>query len=338
MPSHTGDGKGLCSGFVEGADADEATKLAITDMLGAGLEAVSDGEQRRDSYIMYHVKMGMTNVDFENRTEHVQRGGVERTMAPTVRGPIEAKASGFLVDDFKAASAIAGKPVFVSIPGPMTVVDTLHDAHYNNGAAYSGLHDANYNGRSFARAVAKALRSEIDLLVAAGCKELMIDEPVFVRYVEQARDWGVELLSELVDGLPADVYTSCHICCSYPTCPEKANPQMYVELAPLLAASKVQCFSVEHAWHPLNLEAVKVLGDAGKHVILGVSALREPVESVEEIVTNVEEALKYIKPEQLRLGPDCGLVVVSRETAIAKAANISKAANIINERLAAKEA
>ena len=138
LPSHSGDGEGLKSGFVDPNDNEarnRATQQAINDQVAAGPDAISDGEQRRENYIYYHVQMGFNGVDFENRTEHEQRGGLERAMAPTIRGPIGEKNAGFLVEDYLLAKEAAppGTVIVVTIPGPMTLMDTLHDSYYGAG-------------------------------------------------------------------------------------------------------------------------------------------------------------------------------------------------------------
>jgi len=325
LPSHSGDGEGLKSGFVESADEatrDRATQQAIDDQVAASLDVITDGEQRRENYIYYHVQKGFTNVDFDNRTEHIQRGGLEKAMAPTIRGKIEEKEGGFLVNDYLLAKAAAppGTVIAVTIPGPMTLIDTLHDSFYNDE-------------EKLCDDLVKVLRAEALRLIEAGVTYISVDEPVFVRYPDKVLKWGIKALDKLVEGLNA--FRAVHICCSYPTCPHKADSSLYTKIAPLLAASSIDGISVEHANKAIDLEAVlRPLNDAGKSIILGCVRVHEDVETVEDIKERANEAMKYIAPEQLIIAPDCGLVCISREAAIAKMANLAQAAAELNEALA----
>ena len=182
----------------------------------------------------------------------------------------------------------------------------------------------------------QVLRAEAERLVAAGATYISVDEPVFVRYPDKVLKWGIAALDRLVSGLNG-AFTAVHICCSYPTCPHKANPTLYPKIAPLLAASAIDGISVEHANKAIDLATtLRPLNSAGKSIILGVIRVNEDVESVELIKERAREAMKYIAPEQLILGPDCGLVCIGREAAQAKLVNLTAAAAELNAEIAAE--
>jgi len=263
----------------------------------------------------------MTNVDFENRSEHVQRGGNEKSMAPTIRGKIEPAESGFLVEDYLKAKKVVpeGTTIVVTIPGPMTVMDTIHDSFYNDDEA-------------LARDIVAVLRKEAELLIAAGVEYISVDEPVWVRYPDKVEKWGVRMVDELVSGL--DCYWAVHCCCSYPTCPQKADCGIYQKVIGQVCQSQLHAISIEYANKEFDLEPVLApLNAAGKSVILGVCRLHNDVESVELIKSRAKEALEYIAPTQLILAPDCGLVIISRESAKQKMSNITQAVAELNKEL-----
>lgn len=118
-----------------------------------------------ENYIFYQLKRGFSGIDFETRTKHVQRGGHETTMAPTITGKIQAKETGFLVDDYLKAKALVpdGTDLVVTMPGPMTVMDTVHNSFYDNE-------------QQLAKDIAEVLRAEALLLIEAGVKYLSVDE------------------------------------------------------------------------------------------------------------------------------------------------------------------
>merc|ERR1719265_3011253 len=170
----------------------------------------------------------------------------------------------------------------VSMPGPMTCIDSLCCTKNFCPEAFYESEEA------CAADMAKVLNAEIKELAKAGCKYINIDEPVFVRYPEKVRAWGVRMLDACFEGvdLTGDLFTACHVCCSYPSCPKKADFQMYANIAPDLNGSKsIMGYSIEHAHQPLDLASVlpTLCGD-NKAVILGMCHVGDKrVESAEEI-------------------------------------------------------
>ena len=178
----------------------------------------------------------------------------------------------------------------------------------------------------------QACGGQAELLIEAGCTYISVDEPVFVRYPAKVEVWGIRMLDKLLEGLQC--YKAVHICCSYPTCPQKADCRLYQNIAEQLAASALDAVSIEYANKEFDLKEVLVpLEQAKKSVILGVIRVHEDVESVELIKERAHKALQYIHPSRLLLGPDCGLVCISREASLAKMKNMTQAAAELNKEL-----
>ena len=162
---------------------------------------------------------------------------------------------------------------------------------------------------------------------------LLVCRPVFVRYPNQVSEWGVKMLDVLLKDL--DCFKAVHICCSYPTCPQKADCRLYQDIVDQLCTSYLDAVSIEYAEREFDLEEVLVpLGKAGKSVILGVCRVHEEVETVELIKERARKALRHLPASQLLLAPDCGLVCISRDQAIQKMTNIAQATTELNAELA----
>jgi 5-methyltetrahydropteroyltriglutamate--homocysteine methyltransferase len=196
-------------------------------------------------------------------------------------------------------------------------MDTTANRHYQND-------------RELAFDLADALNFEIRALAEAGCKYIQVDEPLFVRKVDDALSYGIECLDRCFDGVPADVTRVMHMCCGYPGHLDdkdylKADPTCYQQLARAVDRSSVQQLSIEDA-HCLNdlslLEAFESTA-----VILGViSIANSHIESIEYIEQRLRLALRHIDSNRLLAGPDCGLMMLGRDLAMAKLKNMCAAA------------
>ena len=296
---------------------DQATTEAIHDQVWCGVDVPTDGEQRRENYIHYHCRH-LHGIDFGQLTQKVHRNGAAVAPLPTITGQIAPRGNHFLDRDFQIAQGSTDNPVKITVPGPLTIIDTTAAAHYGNEKA-------------LAFDLADALNFEIRALAQAGCKYIQIDEPLFARKVDQALEYGVECLDRCFDGVPEDVTRVMHMCCGYPGHLDdedylKADPNSYLRLAAAVDATTVDQVSMEDA-HCLNdLSLLERYQNTS--VILGVIAVaRSSVESVEHIASRLNTALEHIDRHRLIAGPDCGLIMLGRELAMSKLANMCEAAH-----------
>lgn len=305
-----------------GADAqfeellDKATGAAVADQVDCGIDVVTDGEQRRENYIHYHCRH-LGGFDFENLTHKVLRSGAYETDLPTIRAKIEANTDHFLDHDWRVAQGFTDRPVKLTVPGPITIMDTTANAHYDNE-------------RELAFDLADALNHEIRALANAGCKYIQVDEPLFARKPAEALAYGIDALERCFDGVPDDVTRVVHMCCGYPNHLDdteylKADPQSYFQIATAMDASSVHQLSLEDAHRHNDLS----LYDKFKRItiVFGAFAVaRSRVEPVEEIVARVSQVLEHIDRDRIVLAPDCGLGFLGRELAMKKLSNMTAAA------------
>ena len=292
------------------------THEAVIDQVNAGIDIPTDGEIARENYIHYHCRH-LEGMDFENLTEKALRTGNYSSFLPTVRGPVKPRDL-FLVDDWKRAQSATDKPVKITMPGPLTVADTVVDEYYGNQ-------------KDFGKAIAEALNQEVLSLAKAGCKYIQIDEPLFARYPERALEFGIENLERAFQNCPEGVIRTAHMCCGYPDKIDavdypKAPRESYFQIADAMEASSVMAVSLEdaHRYNDLSLlEHFKTTT-----IIFGVVAIaKSNVEAVEEIRKRLLDALDHIDAKRLIAGPDCGLGILGRELAIHKMRNLSEAAH-----------
>ena len=293
-----------------------ATAQAIQDQLACGVDIPTDGEQRRENYIHYHCRH-LRGIDFARLTRKVHRNGAAVADLPTINSRIEPRGEHFLDRDFHCAQAFSDRPVKITVPGPLSIIDTTADRYYGSE-------------RELAFDLADALNFEIRALAAAGCRYIQVDEPLFVRKVDDALDYGVECLDRCFAGVPDDVTRVMHMCCGYPGHLDdenylKADPSCYLQLARAVDASCVQQVSIEDA-HCLNdLELLEKFTSTA--VILGVVTIASSrIESSDYIAKRLRRALQHIDRSRLLAAPDCGLMMLGRELAMTKLKNMCDAA------------
>ncbi len=302
-----------------GDDAEALFQRAAGDVIGdqvaAGIDIPTDGEVRRENYIHYHCRH-LDGIDFQRLTEKAIRGGPYKPMLPTITGPVGARAP-FLPHDWKVAQAFTDRPVKVTLPGPMTLGDTVADDYYNDPVARGAD-------------IAVALNAEVLALAEAGCTHIQIDEPVFARRVRDALDFGFGHLERCFDGLPDGVTRTVHMCCGYPDHMDdveypKAPKECYFELAEAIDASCIDAISIEDAHRQNDLSLLDPFKTTT--VILGVVAVaKSRIETVDEIRDRLTAAMKHIDAERLVAAPDCGLGLCGRDLAMAKLTNLCQAA------------
>ena len=303
-----------------GADAesifDKAAKEVIRDQLDCGIDIITDGEIKRENYIHYHCRH-LNGVDFNTLTEKVARTGNYKCWLPTITNKISAT-DPFLVDEWKSNQSLSNKPVKVTIPGPMTITDTISNTHYTSDE------EMGYD-------LAIAINTEIKRLVDAGCKYIQVDEPLFARKPDNALAFGIKNLEKCFEGInQSDVEKITHICCGYPDKIDaenypKAPLDSYKKIAAALDSSKIDSVSIEDAHRYNDLSLLKNYKNT--KIIFGVIKIASSkIETVEEIENRMKETLKFISKEQLIVAPDCGLGHLSRELAIKKLKIMSLAA------------
>ncbi|MEE8202203.1 MAG: cobalamin-independent methionine synthase II family protein [Alphaproteobacteria bacterium] len=296
-----------------------ATHDAVLDQVNAGIDVPSDGEIRRDTYIHYHCRH-IDGFDFENLTEKEMRTGAWTAWVPTISGPLKAGAP-FLPHEWRTAQAVTERPVKITVPGPLTVADSVADRHYGDE-------------RRLCAALAEALNVEIRALAAAGCRWIQVDEPLFARYPENAVAFGIDNLERCFHGVPDGVTRVMHMCCGYPEKLDqedypKADRGAYVTIADALEdSSSVHVVSIEDAHRHNDLRLLEHFTSI--KVIFGAVAIAKTrIEPVEEIVARLGDALGHIDADRLIAAPDCGLGMFDRQTARAKLTNLCAAARAV---------
>lgn len=298
------------------ADAllDEATRDVVQAQVGAGIDIPTDGEIRRENYIHYQCR-AIEGIDFRTLTPVRMRGTTD-TLLPTITGPVAPLPSP-LAEDYRRAQSAVDNPVKITIPGPMTIIDSTANTHYQSEMELA--HD-----------LATVINQHVHQLAAAGCTWIQVDEPVMVRRPDEAQRWGIDELARCFQGLDPSVNRVVHICCGYPNRLdqddyEKAPQASYLDLAERLDEALVDFVSLEDAHRHNNL-AQLLPRFPRTSVVLGVVAIASSrVETVEEIAARLETALGFAAGP-LIAAPDCGLGYLSRATALAKLEAMAAAA------------
>ena len=293
-----------------------ATREVMTDQVQAGIDIPTDGEVRRENYIHYHCRH-LKGIDFVNLTEKALRNGAYRAHLPTITGPISVH-DHFLPQDWRMAQSFTDKAVKITMPGPMTISDTVVDAYYDDP-------------KRLGVALAQALNREVLALAEAGCRHIQIDEPLFARNPQQALDYGMENLERAFHACPKRVVRTVHMCCGYPDRLDnpdypKADPQAYSQLADTVEDSTIMAVSLEDAHRHNDLSLLERFQNTT--IILGVVAIaKSRIEPVDEIRDRLTQALEHIDNDRLIAAPDCGLGLLGRELALAKLRNLAAAAH-----------
>ncbi len=296
-----------------------ATKEAVEAQVDAGIDIVSDGEQRRENYIHYHCRH-LEGFDFDNLEARVLRDGAYEAELPVIRGDIKAKGVAFLQRDYEIAQSFTSHPVKITVPGPLTIMDTTVNEHYAEP-------------QELAFDLADNLNVAIRALADAGCPYIQVDEPLFAREVDRALQFGVEALDRCFHKVPAHVVRVMHMCCGYPNHLDdeeyhKADQNSYFRLADAVDRTGVQQISIEDAHRHNDLGLLEHFERST--VIFGAVAIAQSrVEEVDEIVDRLRAALDHIDRERLVAAPDCGLGLLGKSLAVAKLERLSAAAKLV---------
>jgi len=297
---------------------DEATREIVREQADLGIDIPTDGEIRREHYVYYHLRH-VAGVDFVNLTERTMRDGAWTARVPTIAGPLSAGAP-FLPRDWQVAQAASDRPVKITVPGPMTIMDSTADSHYGDE-------------RALALALADVLHVEIRRLAEAGCRWIQVDEPVFARKPDRALAYGIEALDACFGNLPGDMNRIVHICCGYPAALDqvdypKAERSAYFALAEALDHASVDAVSIEDAHRPNDLQLFERFRQT--KVIVGLLDIAQTrIETPDAIVARLRRVLEHIDRDRVIAGPDCGLTMLPRPLAQKKLSALVEAAHAI---------
>jgi 5-methyltetrahydropteroyltriglutamate--homocysteine methyltransferase len=299
--------------FLEEAQND-ATLIAIRAQEEAGLDIVSDGEIRRESY-SNRFATALEGVDLDNPGSALDRSGHPNPV-PRIVGKIVRKHA-VEVEDLKFLRAHTDRQVKITVPGPFTMLQQAQNDHYASE-------------EEAAMDYAVAVNAEIRDLFAAGADVVQIDEPYMQARPEKARQYGLAALNRALEGVSGT--TAVHICFGYAAIIHQ-RPSGYSFL-PELAQCSCKQVSIETAQSKLDCAVLRQL--QGKRVMVGCIDLSDPaVESPETIVERIKRALPYIEPENVILAPDCGMKYLPRESAVGKLRAMVAAARLLREEYAA---
>jgi 5-methyltetrahydropteroyltriglutamate--homocysteine methyltransferase len=290
---------------------DDATRVAIADQERAGLDVITDGELRRESY-SNRFATALDGVDVDNPGTALDRSGHPNPV-PRVVGPISRRHP-VEVRDLQFLRAHTSRTTKMTVPGPFTMSQQAQDDHY-------GAPDA------VAMAYADAVRGEIVDLFAAGADIVQVDEPYMQARPEAAREYGLDALRRATDGIDGTV--AVHICFGYAAIIHE-RPSGYSFL-PELAATECQQVSIETAQSGLDLGVLDAL--PSKRIILGVLDLSTAhVETPETVAGRIRRAFPHAGPERLVAAPDCGMKYLPRDAAYGKLEALVEGARIASAR------
>jgi 5-methyltetrahydropteroyltriglutamate--homocysteine methyltransferase len=301
---------------------DRAALEAIKDQTRAGIDIVTDGEERRGHYVL-HVVNRLQGVDARNLKPISMRAGTAQQNAPRVIGKLSYNGP-LLLEEFLFTKQHAAGIAKIGLPGPTTVADCVADEYYGG------------DRKRLAFDYADAIHHEVATLVEAGCRIVQFDDPVLLRHPDAAQAWGLEALERCFAGLEDRATYVVHICRGYPNKPlerkgirYKANADYYRDILGWLSESRLDVVSIEGAASNLDTSILGAIGD--KTVMLGVLDVGEnAVERVESLVARARQALRFVPRRQLILAPDCGMLELTRASAREKLMNLSLAARAVN--------
>jgi 5-methyltetrahydropteroyltriglutamate--homocysteine methyltransferase len=285
----------------------DATLLAIKLQEDAGIDIVGDGEMSRQHFVHGFLEF-VDGIDFAHKVEMGIRADRYKAMVPVVRGALTLKGRVHQAEA-RHARAHTKKKLKITLPGPMTISDTIADAHYGDKV-------------KMAMAFAGLLNQEARALQADGVDVIQFDEPAFNVFMDEVPGWGIEALQRAIDGLTCT--TAVHICYGYGI---KANIdwknalgeewRQYEKIFPALARSRIKQVSVEviHSHVPMKLLALL----EGKDVLAGViDVASDKIETPEEIAGVIKDIMQYVPKEKIVACTNCGMAPMRRDIAEAK--------------------
>ncbi len=311
--------------LLEGALLEEgkrdAMRLALADQEAAGIDVVTDGEQTRRHFVTTFIE-NLEGVDFRNKRTVRIRNRYDADV-PVVVGKV-ARARPVYVEDIRFLRSQTKRRIKSTLPGPMTMVDTLYDNHYRSR-------------ERLAREFAAILNQEARELERAGADVIQFDEPAFNVYMDEVAAWGIEALEAAAAGLKCK--TAVHICYGYGI---KANIdwkktlgsewRQYESTFPLLAKSKIDQVSLECVNSRVPLDLLALL--KGKDVLVGaIDVANETVETPDQVAATIRSAMKFVPPEKLYPCTNCGMVPLGREVALGKLRTLAAGAALVRKEI-----
>lgn len=308
---------------------DDATRLAIADQERAGLDLVTDGEQRRQRYDTYFFRFGGLDTKDLGRWEMGPRDlsfvDVDPDVAARLSTALAARVVGEItwpgpmaLEDLRFLKEHTRRPVKMTVIGPLTTACRLVNEHYADEEAVG-------------MAAATAINRELRALDAEGVDVLQLDEPDFHFRYDQAAKWGARALDLALEGVTAT--TIVHVCYGYATLGRKKIDAGYARVLESIAASRADAISLEYEQPGHEPDLLRHCGD--KAIVLGVLNLgTHEVETAAHVADRVRAALEVVPPERLHLGPDCGMWFLPRKVAFAKLRAMALAAEIVRSELA----
>lgn len=291
---------------------DDATLLAIRDQENAGLDIITDGEMRRESY-SNRFATALEGVDLENHGTALDRSG-EPTPVPRLTGKIR-RMHAVETRDVEFLRANTDRMIKITVPGPFTMSQQVQNDYYDDEAEMA--HD-----------YAVAVNAEIKDLFAAGADIVQIDEPYMQARPEKARAYGLDAVKTALDGVNGR--TALHICFGYAALIHE-RPEGY-NFLPELAETSLNDVSIETAQSNLDCKVLEKLD--GKTIILGVLDLStHEIEDPETVAARIRRALPHVPAERLVIAPDCGLKYLPRDIAFGKMKAMAEGAAIVREEL-----
>jgi len=293
---------------------DDAVRLAVRDMERAGVDIVSDGEVRRESYFSW-LAPALTGLDVKNPGTAMSRVGrptpVPRAVGPISRPkPVLARQAAFL-------RAETDRPIKITIPGPFTLSVLTQNEHYPDAP-------------SLALAYAAVVNQELHDLKAAGVDFVQLDEPYLQAFPDRAREYGVAVIDRALEGIVGP--TVVHLCFGYAHTVRDKKPSGYSYL-PELERCRATHVSIEAAQPRLDCAVLRAL--PSKTIVLGVLDLGDPnIETADVVAGRIRAALAHVPPERVVVAPDCGMKYLPRDVALGKLTAMVEGARIVRAELA----
>ena len=300
----------------------DATLLAIKEQEDCSIDTVTDGEQSRQHFVHGFLET-IDGIDFAKRVKMGIRDNRYVADCPTVVGPLTRRVSAHATEA-RIARAHTKRRLRFTMPGPMTIVDTIADAHYGDRV-------------TLAMRFAELLNEEARELEAIGVDVIQFDEPAFNVYLDAVADWGVAALHRATEGLACK--TAVHICYGYgikPNIEWKATLgsawRQYEKIFPALAQSRIGQVALECAGSRVPVECLALL--AGKDVVLGaIDVATDRVETPEEVAATIRDAMRFVPPERLEPCTNCGMAPLDRALARAKLEALAAGAALVRREL-----
>ena len=297
------------------AAKDDATLLALKIQEDAGIAIVTDGEQARQHFVHGFLE-AMDGIDFNKRVEMGIRNDRYKAMCPTVVGPLRLRAR-VHAREAQLARAHTRKKLKFTLPGPMTIVDTIADAHYGDRV-------------KMAMAFAALLNEEVRGLAADGVDVVQFDEPAFNVYMDAASGWGIDALHRAIDGVTCK--TAVHICYGYGILANiqwkatlGAEWRQYEQFFPALAKSRIDQVSLECINSHVPMSVLKLLD--GKDVLIGaIDVANDAIETPEEVAGVIAAAAEFVQPHRIIPCTNCGMAPMRRDIAAAKLQALARGA------------